>query len=82
MMPNFIAEEWCSTFAIPTKEFPVRFPEIHSVRRATAENICKHLNRIPHHESLPAPESNLLDDLIEAQTRGWEHLWIDIGGEG
>jgi hypothetical protein len=43
----------------------------------------KPTNRIlNHHEPLPLPKSNLLDDTLEAQTKVWEFLWIDMGGEG
>jgi hypothetical protein len=79
-MPNFIADRVAPN---TPKELPVRFSETHSLSRAVAvDNVCKHLNRISHHENLPAPESNLLDDPMEPQVRSWEHLWIDIGGEG
>jgi hypothetical protein len=63
-----------------TKEFLVRYPETQS--RVTAETVCRPKNRILHHENPPAAESNLLDDVLDLQTRNWEHLWIDIGGEG
>jgi hypothetical protein len=33
-------------------------------------------------ERSTAPKTTLADDGAEAQTRNWESLWIDMGGEG
>lgn len=59
----------------------MRYTEIRSPRRGSLET-CNHGNRPLHHENPSTVESCLLDDIIEAQTKSWEHLWIDIGGEG
>ena len=35
-----------------------------------------------HHERFPPLEGDLFDSAVEIQTTRWEHLWIDVGGEG
>lgn len=35
-----------------------------------------------HHERTQALEGDLFDSGIEIQSTRWEHLWIDVGGEG
>lgn len=35
-----------------------------------------------HHEPVPPLDGSFFEDLLEAQPASWEHMWIDVGGEG
>jgi hypothetical protein len=77
MLPNSCAGE---SFWNLTKELPVRYQETRGPRHATVD-ACQ--GNLPlHHENPPTVDGYLLDDMIESQAKGWEQLWIDIGGEG
>jgi hypothetical protein len=60
----------------------MRHSDIQRQSASAVDSACRTSLALHHHEPMPTAESHWLDDAAESATPSWEHLWIDVGGEG